>query len=85
MDPNNSDSYINRGTVNVNRGRYNQAIFDFNKAIEINSMFALAYYHRGKSYYSKREYDKSLNDITRLKELGYRISSEFFDQLCPFR
>jgi hypothetical protein len=41
----------------------------------------LAYYGRARSYYFKKEYDKSWDDIKKAQFLGYKIPPEFFDDL----
>jgi hypothetical protein len=41
----------------------------------------LAYYNRGRSYYYKKEYDKSWKDINKAQELGRKIPAEFLDDL----
>ena len=60
------------GADYLEKGQYDHAISDFDKAIEINPKFALAYYIRGRSYYYKREkeYDKSWDDIKKAQDLG---------------
>jgi tetratricopeptide (TPR) repeat protein len=63
------------------KGHYDQAISDFNKALEINSWFAVAYNNRRIAYYFKKEYDKSWEDIKRAQDLGYQIPAEFLDDL----
>lgn len=62
-------------------GKYNQAIANFNKAMEIIPGDAPAYYLRGKAYYFKKEYDKSWDDIKRAQDLGYEVAAEFLDDL----
>jgi hypothetical protein len=41
----------------------------------------LAYFNRGRSYYFKKEYDKSWDDIRKAQDLGYKIPAEFLDDL----
>jgi len=58
-----------------------QAISDYTKALEVNPNYALAYYNRGRSYYYKKEYDKSWEDIKKAQDLGWKIRPEFLDDL----
>jgi tetratricopeptide (TPR) repeat protein len=74
-------SYNSRGITYGQKGEPDQAISDFNKALEIEPKFALAYYDRGRSYYFKKEYDKSWEDIKRAQDLGYKIPAEFLEDL----
>jgi tetratricopeptide (TPR) repeat protein len=63
------------------KGQYDQAITDYNKAIEIDPRFATAYYNRGRSYYLKNEYEKSWEDVNKAQELGYKVPADFLDDL----
>ncbi len=76
-----SPEFNARGNVYFRKGQYEQAISDYNKAIEINSRLSVAYYNRGISYFYKGEYEKSLGDIIKAQQLGFRIPSEFLDDL----
>jgi len=73
MNPNDILAYNNRGNSYLSMGKYDQAISDFNKAMEIKPRDALAYYLRGKAYYFKKEYDKSWGDINKAQELGLKV------------
>ena len=45
--------------------KYQQAIGDFNKAIELKPDSENAYYNRGIAYKKKRQYDKAIADLTK--------------------
>ena len=47
----------------------NKAIKDFDKAIELDSDFAMAYYERGDMYRSRVEYDRAIRDFDKAIEL----------------
>jgi tetratricopeptide (TPR) repeat protein len=63
------------------RELFDQAIADFNKALEIDPKYTEAYISRGKAYYFKGEYDKAWGDIKKAQGLGYKIPAEFLDTL----
>ena len=65
----------------MNKGQFDWAIADFNKALEINPKGAGAYYNRATAYYFKKEYDKSWKDIYKAQDLGYKIPSKFLENL----
>ena len=76
-----TDFYIKQGIAYFKKGQYDQAISDFNKALEINPRDAWAYNSRGVAYYFKREYEKSWKDVEKAQSLGYQIHPEFLDDL----
>ena len=59
-------AYNNRGVVYGIIKKYDEAISDFNKAIEINPNYVDAHYNRGIIHCYKREYDKALSDYDGL-------------------
>jgi len=71
----------NRGVDYFDKGQYDLAIADCNKALEINPKCAYAYYNRGIAYYFKKEYDKSWENVKKAQELGYKIQSKFLEDL----
>ncbi len=81
IDPKDVDAYSNRGSVYREKGQYDQAISDLNKALEISPNFGMAYYQRGRVYYSKGDYNKSWSDIKRAEDLGHKIPAEFLEDL----
>jgi len=56
------DFYNNRGFVYNNKGEYDRAIVDLDKAIQLNPKSARAYKNRGISYEKKGEFQKALSD-----------------------
>ena len=76
-----ADAYYNRGLAYYAKGQHDQAISDYNKAIEINPRFADAYLNRGGAYYFKREYGKAWEDVHKAQDLGLQVHPEFLEAL----
>ena len=65
----------------MGKSQYDQAISDYTKALEINPRDAGVYINRGYTYYLKKEYDKSWEDVNKAQNLGYQIPPKFFEDL----
>jgi tetratricopeptide (TPR) repeat protein len=74
----NSDfAHIHRGYLYNTQGRYDKAMDDFTKTIQINPGYAEAYNNRGIIYGSQGEYDKAINDYTKAIELKPAIAEAY--------
>jgi tetratricopeptide (TPR) repeat protein len=58
-----------KGHVQFNRGKYDQAIQDFNQAIELDPPNVGAYYNRGLAHTNLRKHDQAIRDYNRVIEL----------------
>jgi tetratricopeptide (TPR) repeat protein len=62
--------YNNRGAAYGEKGQYDQAISDFNKAIEINPRYHKAYNNRGIVHRRKGQYDGAISDFNKAIEIN---------------
>ena len=63
------------------KGRYDQAISDCSKALEINPRLASAYSGRAVAYYHKGKYDKAWTDVSKAQALEYEVDADFLKAL----
>ena len=71
INPNDSDTYNNRGIVYDDLKKYDLAISDYSKAIEINPNYAKAYNNRGNAYRHIDNFRKAKADAMKSVELGH--------------
>ena len=67
---NNAELYYNRGVAWQKKGDFDQAVSDYNKAIEINPRYAMAYNNRGNTFQTNGQYDKAISDFTKAIEIN---------------
>jgi len=75
-----SDVLLNQGVVLLEEGQYDRAIAYFNKAIEINPKYAVAYLNRGSAYDGKGQYDKAISDFNKAIEINPRFAVAYFNR-----
>lgn len=68
--PNLAVAYRNRGVAHAARSDYDQAIADFNKAIELNPNYATAYNDRAVAYTNKGDFQRAVADVTKAVEIA---------------
>ncbi|MBN2774068.1 MAG: tetratricopeptide repeat protein [Prolixibacteraceae bacterium] len=64
-----AEAYINRGHFYRSENNYQEAIQNYNKAIELDDNRALAFYNRGKAFFDTGQFDKALTDMNKAIEL----------------
>ena len=69
VSPDDAKTYYNRGVASAKKGDLNQAISDFNKAIELKPDYVEAYGDRGRAYYLKNEYDQVISDMNQVLKI----------------
>jgi tetratricopeptide (TPR) repeat protein len=80
-EPKDARFYNNRGIANGEKGQYDQAISDFNKAIEINPGYDKAYNNRGIVYRLKGQYDQAISDFRKAIEIN-SLDAEGYNNLA---
>lgn len=55
-------TYVNRGIILNRAGRLDEALADFNKALDRDNSLAEAYLNRGNTYFLMRRYDDAILD-----------------------
>jgi tetratricopeptide (TPR) repeat protein len=63
-------AYTKRGEAYLRTGQRYNAIFDFDKAIEINPKNIVAYLYRGVEYNRAGKYEKAISDLSRAIEIN---------------
>ena len=64
-----ASAYVNRGIAYGKKGKYDKAIADFTKALELELNYVPAYLNRGIAYIEKDDHDKAIADFTKALEL----------------
>ncbi len=63
-------TYVNRGIILNREGRLDEALADFNKALERDGELAEAFLNRGNTYFLMRQYDDAIADYEASLKYG---------------
>jgi Tfp pilus assembly protein PilF len=72
-------AYISRGLQYEASDKYDRAIADFTKAIELNPQDPMAYDHRGDAYYRVHDYTRAIADFTKVIEINPGYANVYFN------
>jgi tetratricopeptide (TPR) repeat protein len=70
--------YTKRGTMYSKEGNYQEAIKAYDKAIEVNPSYAIAYYNRSVAYTKTGQYERAINDCNKVLQLDPQHANSFY-------
>lgn len=73
IEPHEADALNNRGYAHYRLGNYQQALHDYNRAIELNPRITPSYIFRGEIYAHEKQYEAAIADFTT--SLGLEVYS----------
>ena len=73
--------HSNRGIALWKKDKYDEAVAEFNKAIELDPKHAKSYYYRANVYYDCGQYGRAWDDVHVAEELGYKVAPRFLKVL----
>ena len=82
MNPNDKGAYINRGIVKKKLKYYNEALDDYNKAIELDSNYANAYCLRAYLKGFLGLFTEAIEDYTKAIELDFKDAISYYYRGC---
>ncbi|MFM6787580.1 MAG: tetratricopeptide repeat protein, partial [Microcystis panniformis] len=72
--------YYNRGLLYSDLQKYDLALSDYSKAIEINPNYAEAYLNRGNLYYNQQKYELALSDYSKAIEINPNYAYAYYNR-----
>ena len=66
--------YLNRGATYYRLGRFEEALVDYNRSIQLDPAFVKAYSNRGNTYSSLGRYEEALADYNQALQLDHTFS-----------
>ena len=75
--PNKARPYNNRGDDYIAENKLQEAMNDFNKALQLNPKFAMAYYNRANVYEKQQKYEQAIDDYDIAIGLNPRFHNAF--------
>jgi tetratricopeptide (TPR) repeat protein len=70
--------HLFKGAACVLKEQWNQGIHQYNKALEMNPEFTIAYRTRGFVYCCKGKYERAISDFTKAINLSPRYADAYF-------
>jgi tetratricopeptide (TPR) repeat protein len=72
--------YTYRGISHLENEQIDDAISDFNKAIELNAGFAAAYIYRGIAHYKQGQFNQAISDYNKAIEINPEYAEVYYNR-----
>ena len=76
--------HLRKGDSYADRGKLNEAIAEYTKAIELKPNFVEAYNNRASVYTEMGEYDKAITDCTKAIELDPQSTIPYYNRSIAY-
>ncbi|MBM2838606.1 MAG: repeat-containing protein, partial [Deltaproteobacteria bacterium] len=73
-----ANEMFERGSTYAEKGQFDKAIEDYNKAIDLYPDNVLAYYYRGMAYYKKNQYSKAFEDYRKAININQNAYDNYY-------
>ena len=78
--PVNSNAYYGRGLAYYNDSNFENALSDYNRAIELEPNFTDAYNARGAAYFKKRNFENAISDYNKALKLKPGLVASYYNR-----
>jgi len=78
MQPTQGHGHFEKGEVLLGKRKYQEALTEFNKAIEMNDSYDRYYYFRALTYYSLKRYDQAIKNFKQALNIFPEYTAALF-------
>ena len=79
-----SQSHYNAGAELSEQGRWEEAIAEYNKAIDLDPNLAIVYNNRGAAYFETEQYDLAIADFNKAIELDPNLDLAYANRALAY-
>lgn len=72
--------YLDDGIYEFQCGKYNEAIENINKSIELKNDWEISYFYRAASYQALENYDEAILDYTKSLQINDKLTDAYYNR-----
>ncbi len=72
--------YLDNGIYNFQDGKYEDAIENINKSLELKNDWAIPYFYRGAVYDAMEKYDEAMLDYTKALSIDDKMTDAYYNR-----
>lgn len=72
--------YLDKGIFEINQGRFENAIENINKSLEIKNDWEIPYFYRAVAYHAMEKFDLAMLDYTKAIQLNEKMTDAYYNR-----
>ncbi len=72
--------YLDNGIEDINNGRFNSAVDNINKSLELKNDWAIPYFYRAVAYDALEEFNEAMLDYTKAIQLDDKMTDAYYNR-----
>ena len=72
--------YLDNGIYDINNGRYEQAVENINKSLELKKDWEIPYFYRAVAFQALENYDEAMLDYTKAIQLNDKMTDAYYNR-----
>ena len=72
--------YLNNGIYDIQSGKFQDAIENINKSLELKKDWAIPYFYRAVAYDAMEEFDEAMLDYTKAIQLDEKMTDAYYNR-----
>lgn len=72
--------FLDNGIYNIQNGKYEQAIENLNKSVELKKDWEIPYFYRAVAHHALENYDEAMLDYTKAIQLNDKMTDAYYNR-----
>ena len=82
LDDQMEQAWLYRANLMYQRGKFSEAIKDYDVALLLYETYGIAFYNRGLSKYKLNQADEACKDLKSAQQVGFEVPAKALNKIC---
>ena len=73
-------SYLDNGIFDIQNGRFESAVENINKSLELKNDWEIPYFYRGVAYQAMEDFDEAMLDYTKALQINDKMTDAYYNR-----
>ena len=73
-------SYLDNGIFDIQNGKFESAVENINKSLELKNDWEIPYFYRGVAYQAMEDFDEAMLDYTKALQINDKMTDAYYNR-----